>query len=563
MKKSESSIKCKSCRQYIPSHKVFLHEGFCQRNNIFCEHCEQVFLRKDYDKHILDISKNLTNTNKESIIKRLNTDFQEFKSDISDNSIKINKVKKKRTKIPIIEEYSIRKPIIIEPNGKIIYDKNNNNCLSEFDLDYIKRNIRKQFKNNIILNAKFNYAARKNLVNFNNINYYNNRRIEKTNNTNYSNILYNNNIFNDKNSILIVDKFKEKKNNLKINIINNNYFENKIDSIRLGNDITNFYINNTRPKSNDIHLNTTEAKKKNISEKIQNNKSNIIINNQIITYNSNSNVNEIVNNNKTKNVYDKSDDDNINISKNNVKKISKYNTKTNVYYGRFNKHKENKITNNLEKHSTKEPLDSVSKDKYKIINRNKKELKPENSIKNKSKYFILEKGNNNKSRNMSKCQLCNVLTDNLSIHNKICKKKVEIKNKKIFLIKNKNNLNPKKVQTLKLELNNKMEDIDTSSTDDKNILLIKNINPTLMTKYNEKVSLKQALLQRGNSQDIIFHRRKKKKEATKNTSNTSTMQDVNGFPEDTKINTEILPFPKDSKRKFIYIIDNSKNKKFL
>ena len=164
---------------------------------------------------------------------------------------------------------------------------------------------------------------------------------------------------------------------------------------------------------------------------------------------------------------------------------------------------------------------------------------------------------------MSKCQLCNVLTDNLSIHNKICKKKVEIKNKKIFLIKNKNNLNPKKVQTLKLELNNKMEDIDTSSTDDKNILLIKNINPTLMTKYNEKVSLKQALLQRGNSQDIIFHRRKKKKEATKNTSNTSTMQDVNGFPEDTKINTEILPFPKDSKRKFIYIIDNSKNKKFL
>ena len=129
MKKSESSIKCNSCRQYIPSHKMFLHEGFCQRNNIFCEHCEQVFLRKEYDKHILEISKNLTNINKESIIKRLNTDFKGFKSDISDNSIKINKVKKKRNKIPIIEEYRIRKPIFIDTNGNVIYGETDNNFL--------------------------------------------------------------------------------------------------------------------------------------------------------------------------------------------------------------------------------------------------------------------------------------------------------------------------------------------------------------------------------------------------------------------------------------------------
>ena len=562
MKKSESSVKCKSCRQYIPSYKMFLHEGFCQRNNIFCEHCEQVFLRKDYDKHILEISKNLTNINKESIIKRLNTDFQEFKRDISSSSININKVKKIRTKIPIIEEYSIRKPIIIDPNGNIINDNNNsNNYLSLFDISLIKRNIYKQFKNNIILNAKSNYVSRKNLVNFNNINYYTNRRIAKANKSNYSNILYNNNVFNNKNSILIVDKFKEKKNNLKINIINNNYFDNKIDSITLGNDINNFYINNNiRAKSNDIFLNDTENRKNKIKEKEQNDKNNIMINNHIITYNSNRNINEIENNYYTNISIEKSINDINNTSKNNIKEFSKYNTKTNIYYSRFNKHKENNITNKIEKISTKEPLDSVSKEKYKKINRNKKEQKPENSIRNKNKYLILDKGNNNKTTNMSKCKLCNVLTDNMSIHNKICKKKVEPKNKKIFVLKNKSNLKQKKIQTIKLELNNKMEDIDTSSTDEKNILLIKNINPTLRTKYNEKLSLKQALLQRGKSQELILHKRKKKKQTNKNTLNTSTMQDVNDFPEDTKKNTEVLPFPKNSKKKCIYIIENSKNK---
>ena len=45
-------IKCKNCRQEIEEEKMFLHEGFCQRNNIFCEHCQKVFLKKDYNKHL-------------------------------------------------------------------------------------------------------------------------------------------------------------------------------------------------------------------------------------------------------------------------------------------------------------------------------------------------------------------------------------------------------------------------------------------------------------------------------------------------------------------------------
>ena len=122
-------------------------------------------------------------------------------------------------------------------------------------------------------------------------------------------------------------------------------------------------------------------------------------------------------------------------------------------------------------------------------------------------------------------------------------------------------MKPNKIQTIKLEINDKKEDIDTSSPDEKNILLIRNINPTFRTKYKEKLPLKKALLQRGKSQDLILPRKKKKKDIVKNTSNTSIMQDVNDFPEDTKKNTEFIPFPKNSKKKFLYIIDNSKSKK--
>ena len=48
---------------------MFLHEGFCQRNNVFCEHCERDYLKKDYKEHILEISVNLTKKNRESISK--------------------------------------------------------------------------------------------------------------------------------------------------------------------------------------------------------------------------------------------------------------------------------------------------------------------------------------------------------------------------------------------------------------------------------------------------------------------------------------------------------------
>ena len=31
---------------------MFLHEGFCLRNNTFCSKCKKVILKKDYETHI-------------------------------------------------------------------------------------------------------------------------------------------------------------------------------------------------------------------------------------------------------------------------------------------------------------------------------------------------------------------------------------------------------------------------------------------------------------------------------------------------------------------------------
>ena len=59
--KIESNIiECKNCRQGIIADKMFLHEGFCLRNNVYCEHCEKVFLKNDYDEHVKTISNSQT-----------------------------------------------------------------------------------------------------------------------------------------------------------------------------------------------------------------------------------------------------------------------------------------------------------------------------------------------------------------------------------------------------------------------------------------------------------------------------------------------------------------------
>ena len=45
----EESIKCINCKQYITKSKMFLHEGFCLKNNKYCPECDKVFLIQEFD----------------------------------------------------------------------------------------------------------------------------------------------------------------------------------------------------------------------------------------------------------------------------------------------------------------------------------------------------------------------------------------------------------------------------------------------------------------------------------------------------------------------------------
>ena len=543
MNKNELKIKCKSCRQYIPSHKMFLHEGFCQKNNIFCEHCDQVFLRKDYDQHILEISKNLSKTNKDSIIKRLKTDFKDFKNENYNNNdyfTKEKNVKKKSMKItiPIIEQLTIRKPIVIGPYGNILPAKNDDYLISLFNSNLMIKNFQRSPKYNLVLNTKYNEGLTQNKTNYNNVNYSN--CIKKTD-MNHINILNNNNIFNEKNSILIFDKKNEEKNNLRINILYNNCIENNISSINYRNDINGINTKNFSKSidnySNDI-IYTKD--KPNINNKKS--KNNIIINNNIITYNSNHNINKInnifneVQNTQNREKINRENKDNINDSKININEILRNNTNTNIYYNRYLKQKENKIINNLENSSKKEPQDNISKIKYIKISGKHKEKKPKKGIIIKKRNQLLNFDKNNNSQNIVKLKFSNNFNNNFSVKNDSTTKKNGFKKTKIPLNTFSTNKKQKKVETIKLRFNDYIkEDIDESSLDEKNIIIIRNIKLASRKKYKGNLPIKQALRQRGKSQDNIIRKKNVKKKSLAINKNSSIEKDLNGFPEDTKI----------------------------
>ena len=121
--KTESKlIKCQNCRQDILSSKMFLHEGFCQRNNIFCEHCNKVFLKKDYKDHFNDKPKKRKKSQKKEQKEKEIPKVNMYRSPI---------ITKRNTafeyiEMPMTEEYKINKPIIVSEDGHILSNKNKN-----------------------------------------------------------------------------------------------------------------------------------------------------------------------------------------------------------------------------------------------------------------------------------------------------------------------------------------------------------------------------------------------------------------------------------------------------
>ncbi len=68
MSEEEKYIKCKNCHQNILESKIFLHKGFCLRNNKLCPECNKVFLFQEYDEHLkTHNAKNISNQKKSPI----------------------------------------------------------------------------------------------------------------------------------------------------------------------------------------------------------------------------------------------------------------------------------------------------------------------------------------------------------------------------------------------------------------------------------------------------------------------------------------------------------------
>ena len=138
MNNESKVVKCKNCRQDILEVKMFLHEGFCTRNNVFCDHCEKVFLKKDYEQHVKLFPKNLSikenpSSPKSQKSKETQPDtlkqssFLEENESISNSVIPLlPKPSLEVVQMPVTELYKINEPIFVNETGQIISNNNKN-----------------------------------------------------------------------------------------------------------------------------------------------------------------------------------------------------------------------------------------------------------------------------------------------------------------------------------------------------------------------------------------------------------------------------------------------------
>ena len=131
-KKAESLYtKCENCRQNILSDKMFLHEGFCQRNNTYCDHCDKVFLKTDYEEHLKDLRNSMTNSAKSTDIDE--TEYipiiHEIKQSITTTTTVNPNTYYEFVEMPLTEEYTINSPIVISEGGQILSSQNNNDYI--------------------------------------------------------------------------------------------------------------------------------------------------------------------------------------------------------------------------------------------------------------------------------------------------------------------------------------------------------------------------------------------------------------------------------------------------
>ena len=154
-------VRCENCRQDILANKMFLHEGFCQRNNVFCEHCQEVYLKDEYKEHIEELKTSLTTKKVEFYSDSKKSTSNEEENPIIENSITtiIPSPTIEYVQMPLIEQISISDPIFITENGQIVSNKNKN----EYLLPYLGISLS---QNNFFSGEEFMYGENQNFQNY-------------------------------------------------------------------------------------------------------------------------------------------------------------------------------------------------------------------------------------------------------------------------------------------------------------------------------------------------------------------------------------------------------------
>ena len=290
-------VKCKNCRQDILEEKMFLHEGFCIRNNQFCEHCEKVFLKKDYLYHIkslknipnrLSISKKDSDSlyqsmkTKETLSGSIKQSPSLERNDSNDDIKYVNNEGESMNphpsltvvQMPFTELFKINTPIIISENGQIVSDKNKN----EYLLPYLGINSISNNSNNAKL---IDDIIKEGEIFKQNNNYQNkfiiNGELKTTYNTNSVRSMATEP--NLKRSLLSTEHFSSKISNISNDNISTNSIKfNESKSLRSINNNYNSY-------TFDNNSNRLKEEKENINENgMESDK--YILNNRIITFNS-------------------------------------------------------------------------------------------------------------------------------------------------------------------------------------------------------------------------------------------------------------------------------------
>ena len=418
--KIESNIiECKNCRQGIIADKMFLHEGFCFRNNVYCEHCEKVFLKNDYDEHVKMISNSQTKKTdsqpqrkkRPETLSKNQKPKPENEFDNSLNNIDINENENENlnninapslefVQMPTTELFQINAPIIIE-NGKIISDKNKNEfLLPQLGCGFFQNNKKSEeildgiinqgdiFKeNNNFSRNSYNIEQLKKILNEDiikkKINKKKNKNFKKSNKSNTSNEQEENDIqLNEQ--INLYGQEKENKARSFINNINHNGFNISDD--------------------NPINIGQDNIKKKN----------SIVINNNIITYNTNKNISKLHNFYSPRQKPEKSliniNLDHKSFNRDSIDSIPL--DRDSIKSHRIQLHNSFKSNYNKNSSNSKEPKDSNSKKIHQSYGQVPKIAHMPNSANGK---INLEK---------KRCEYCKNLIDltEMNLHCKICKK---------------------------------------------------------------------------------------------------------------------------------------------